>query len=120
MLLQSGSGSIAVLGTLVFFALGLSVTAHLAARNVLGDVDPKRALLVGPLPATVGVVGGAFTLPAALTVPVALLLDGAAIHRAYGQPPRGTALITFIHFVITVLITVIVVGIAILLASRPA
>ncbi|MFC6615473.1 hypothetical protein ACFQAS_10995 [Halopenitus salinus] len=119
MLLQSGSGSIAVLFTIVFFAFGLSVTAHLAARNVLGDVDPKRALLVGPLPAVVGVVGGAFSLPAALSVPVAILLDAAAIHRAYGQPPRGTALITFIHFVITVLVTVVVVGVAILIASRP-
>jgi len=49
MLLQTVT-PVSVLGTIVLFALFLSVTAHLAARNVLGDVDPRRALYVGPLP----------------------------------------------------------------------
>jgi len=43
MLLQTVT-PVSVLGTIVLFALFLSVTAHLAARNVLGDVDPRRAL----------------------------------------------------------------------------
>ncbi|MFC6772141.1 hypothetical protein ACFQDD_11550, partial [Halorubrum pallidum] len=53
---------ISVLGTTLLFAAFLSLTAHLAARNVLGDVDPRRALYVGPLPAVIGVGGGAFAV----------------------------------------------------------
>ena len=62
MLLQTVT-PITVLGTTLLFALFLSVTAHLAARNVLGDVDPRRALYVGPLPAVIGIVASSSVTP---------------------------------------------------------
>jgi len=118
--LQSGSpGPAAVLGTVVLFALYLSLTAHLAARNVLGDVPARRALYVGPLPAAVGVVGTALSLPALLTLPAALAVDAAAVHRVYGREPRLSASVTLIHFVVSVLLGIVLVGIAVLWASRP-
>ena len=111
----------AVLGTTVLFALFLSVTAHLAARNVLGSVDPRRALYVGPLPAVVGVVGGAFSVPAALTVPVALALDAAMFRWSYDEePPRAIATMTVVHVVITVLLGVVVGGTVFLLSTAPS
>ncbi|WP_096390502.1 DUF7473 family protein [Halopenitus persicus] len=118
--LQTDVSPIAVLGTLVLFSLGLAVTAHVAARNVVVDPDPKRALLVGPWPAIVSIVGGTLTLPATITLPVAIALDAAAIRWAYGGPPRRTATITVIHFTVTVLVTVIAVAASIIWASRPA
>lgn len=118
MLLQTVT-PMATLGTVVLFALALSVTAHLAARNVLGDVDPRRALYVGPLPAIVGVVGGAFGVTPLVTVPLALAIDAAMFRWSYDREPRVVLLMTLIHVVITILLAVVLGGIAILLASRP-
>ncbi|WP_418285521.1 DUF7473 family protein [Halorubrum sp. DTA46] len=110
---------VTVLGTTVAFALFLSVTAHLAARNVLGDVDPRRALYVGPLPAVIGVVGGAFSVPEALLVPLALVVDGIMFAWSYDQPRRVVVGMTLIHAVITTLLGIVLLGIAVLLAARP-
>ncbi|WP_049983961.1 hypothetical protein [Halorubrum sp. BV1] len=110
---------ISVLGTTLVFAAFLSVTAHLAARNVLGDVDPRRALYIGPLPAVIGVVGGAFSITEALLVPLALLVDGGMFAWSYDQPRRAVVMMTVIHAVITTLLGIIVLGIGVLLASMP-
>jgi len=110
---------ISVLGTTLVFAAFLSVTAHLAARNVLGDVDPRRALYIGPLPAVIGVVGGAFSVTEALLVPLALLVDGVMFAWSYDQPRRAVVVMTAIHAVITTLLGIIVLGIGVLLASLP-
>ena len=118
MLLQTVS-PVAVLGTTVLFALFLSLTAHLAARNVLGDVDPRRALYVGPLPAVIGVVGGAFSLPGALIVPVALVVDGVMFRWSYEQPRRIVVGMTVIHAVVTTLIGLVLLGVLVLFAARP-
>lgn len=118
MLLQTVT-PVAVLGTTVLFALFLSVTAHLAARNVLGDVDPRRALYVGPLPAVIAVVGGAFAVTPAVTLPLALVVDAAMFSWSYGRDARATATMTAIHVVVTVLLGVVLGGIALLLGTRP-
>jgi hypothetical protein len=107
---------VSVLVTTVLFAVFLSVTAHVAARNVLGDVDARRALYVGPLPAVVSVVGGGF---AAVTVTAALLLDAAMFRWSYEQEPRIVAVMTVIHAAVTVLVGVVVAGIALLISTRP-
>ncbi|MFC6752917.1 DUF7473 family protein [Halorubrum tibetense] len=110
----------AVLGTTVLFALFLSLTAHLAARNVLDGADPRRALYVGPLPAVVGVVGGAFAIPTAVTVPVALAIDAAMFRWSYEiESRRVLAAVTAVHVVVTVLLGVVLGGITLLLATRP-
>ena len=118
MLLQTVT-PITVLGTTLLFALFLSVTAHLAARNVLGDVDPRRALYVGPLPAVIGVVGGAFSVSEALLVPAALLVDGAMFAWSYDPPRRIVVGMTLIHAVITALLMIVLFGVSLLLATMP-
>ena len=118
MLLQTVT-PVSVLGTTVLLALFLSLTAHLAARNVLGDVDPRRALYVGPLPAVVAVVGGAFEVTPLVLVPVALALDAAMFAWSYDAERRLVAAMTAIHVIVTILLGVVLGGVAILLASRP-
>ena len=110
---------VSVLGTILLFAVFLSVTAHLAARNVLGAVDPRRALYVGPLPAVIGVVGGAFSLPELLIVLAALIVDAVMFAWSYDQPPRVVAGMTLVHAVITTLLGVVFLGLAVLFAARP-
>lgn len=116
---QSGVSPLAVAGTLGLLALFLSVTGHLAARNVLGDVSPVTALGIGPLPATVAVLSNAFELPAAPSIAVALVLDGLAIHLLYGQPSRISAYVTFIHVVVTILLGTVLFGLVILAGTMP-
>lgn len=120
MFLQTGATPLALLGTLLLFALFLSVTAHLAARNVLGDVDPSVAVTVGPLPAAVAVFGVRVGLSAAVLLPLALLVDWLGVRWAYDQDPGSAAYVTLIHFVVSVLLAIVLGGIMVLLASRPA
>lgn len=119
MILQTGATPLALLGTLLLFALFLSVTAHLAARNVLGDVDPSVAVAVGPLPAAVAVFGVHVGLSPAILLPLALLVDWLGIRWAYDEEAGPAAYITLIHFVISVLLVIVFGGIMVLLASRP-
>ncbi|ELZ47581.1 hypothetical protein C463_02416 [Halorubrum californiense DSM 19288] len=118
MLLQTVT-PVSVLGTTVLLALFLSVTAHIAARNVLGDVDPRRALYIGPLPAVISVVGNAFDLPGALILLAALLVDGTMFWWSYQQPPRAVAAMTLIHTVVTTILSGLLLLISVLLASMP-
>ncbi|ELZ54545.1 MULTISPECIES: DUF7473 family protein [Halorubrum] len=118
MLLQTVT-PVSVLGTTVLLALFLSVTAHVAARNVLGDVDPRRALYVGPLPAVISVVGNAFELPAALILLAGLLVDGTMFWWSYEEPRRVVAGMTLIHAVVTTLLAGVLILVSVLLASMP-
>ncbi|TKX76035.1 hypothetical protein EXE46_00515 [Halorubrum sp. GN11_10-6_MGM] len=118
MLLQTVT-PVSVLGTTVLLALFLSITAHVAARNVLGDVDPRRALYVGPLPAVISVVGNAFDLSGALILLAALLIDGTMFWWSYEQPRRVVAVMTLIHAVVTTLLSGLLLLISVLLASMP-
>ncbi|AUX09958.1 hypothetical protein AArcSl_2336 [Halalkaliarchaeum desulfuricum] len=115
----TGVSPLAVAGTFGLLAAFLSLTAFLAARNVLGDVPAVKALGVGPFPAAVAVVAGALDLPSALAIGVALLLDGAAIHYLYGESPRLSAYITLIHVVVTILLGTVLFGLLILLGTLP-
>lgn len=119
MLLQTGGTPAAVAGTLVLLSLYFSVTAHLAARNVLGSVPPRSAIAVGPFPAVVAVVGVMMAVSPAVTIPAAVVVDALAIRYVYEQDLRLSAYITFIHVVVTILLGVVIGGITLLLAVRP-
>ena len=113
----------AVLVTTVAFALFLSVTAHVAARNVLGDVPIRNAFVVGPVPAAVSVLVATF---AAENQPLifagmvaAIVLDGVAIRALYDESTRLAAYITFIHFVVSVILGTIVFGLWALAITAP-
>ena len=123
-LLQSGlEAPLAVAGTFASFAIFLSVTAHIAARNVLGDVPVRNAFVVGPVPAAISTLVAAFAADIPLLIVagfgVALLLDGVAIRTLYDQSTRLAAYITFIHFVVSVILGAIVFGIWALSISAP-
>ncbi|MFC7043457.1 DUF7473 family protein [Halonotius sp. GCM10025705] len=117
--LQTSPSPTAVLGTVGLLALFLSVTAHLAARNVLGEVAVVKSLGVGVGPAVVSTVTTLLSLPGPLGILLALAVDAGAIHLLYRQPRRTTALITAIHAIITVILGTVVGGAVILYLSAP-
>lgn len=117
---QTGVSPLAVAGTFGLLALFLSLTAFLAARNVLGDVSAVKALGVGPFPAAVAVAAGALGLPSGPAIAVAVFLDAVAIHYFYGDSASLTTYITFIHIVVTILLGTVVFGLLILLGTIPA
>lgn len=120
--LQTGAvGSpIAIAGTVGLFALFLSVTAHIAARNVLGDVEVKKAFAVGPLPAAIAVVATAFGVTPFLAIGVAIGVDAAAISYLYGRSHKLTAYITAIHIVVSIILGSMLFALTFLLGSAPS
>ena len=120
--LQSGTAgsAVAVAGTFASLALFLALTAHIAARNVLGDVPVKYAFVVGPVPAAVAVVFTAFGLNSYLGILVAVVLDGVAVKYLYGRSTRLTAYITFIHAVVSIILGTVLFGVLALWGSAPS
>ncbi|WP_152042969.1 DUF7473 family protein [Salinigranum salinum] len=114
----SGSAS-QVAGTFALFALFFAVTAHIAARNVLGDVELKNAVAVGPVIPAVSFVFVALEWPAALAVPVALAGDFLLVRYLYGQSTRLAAYLTLIHVVVSIILGVIVFGLLAIIQSAP-
>ena len=110
---------LAVAASFGLFALALSATAHVAARNVLGDVPVRKALLVGPVPAAISYAAGVFDLSPLLLLLVAIAVDGVIITRVYEQRARTGAYITLIHFVVTVIVGAVLFGLLALLSSAP-
>jgi len=122
--LQSASATpLAIAGTFAVFALFLSVTAHIAARNVLGDVPIRNGFLVGPVPAGMSIIVSTFAQRDAILfggLLAAIVLDGVAIAYVYGESRKLSAYITFIHFVVSIILGTVLFGIWALLSSAPA
>lgn len=116
---QTETGALAIAGTVGLLALFLSLTAHLAARNVLGDVPVVAALGVGVGPAIVSVATPLLSVPGGVGVALALAVDAGAIHALYGQPRRTSAYVTAIHVIVTVILGSVLFGLAVLLVSVP-
>ena len=110
---------LAVAGTAALFALFLTLTAHLAARNVLGDVPVRNAFLVGPLPAGIAVVAAALELPSIPALMIALLVDAVLIKYVYDLDRRLTAGVTAIHAVVSIILGSIVFSLYALVLSAP-
>ena len=98
-------GLLAYLGTFVLAAAVYSLTAHIAARNVLGDVPPKRALLVGPVPAAISLLLQQYGPLAFL---LAIATEFVLIRYVYRLKIRTTALVTFVHLVVSILVLFVV------------
>jgi hypothetical protein len=115
---------VAAVGTYLVFAAFLTLTAHIAARNVMGDVRVDRALLVGPATAAVSfafvaALGPRAWVPA-LAVPSAVAVDVAAIRRSYEVDWRLAGYVTLIHAVVTVLLGTVVISTVLLLTQGPS
>lgn len=120
-ILQAGSAEspLAVAVTVGLFALFLSITAHIAARNVLGDVEVKKAFAVGPLPAAIAVAATAFGSNPFLAIATAIVVDGVAISVLYGRSRRLTAAVTVIHVVVSIILGTVLFALVFLIASAP-
>jgi hypothetical protein len=116
---QTAPSPLSVIGTVGLLAVFLAVTAHLAARSVLGDVSPSKALGVGLGPALVSVVTQLVSAPGGIGVIIALAVDGIAIHLLYDQPRRTSVYITAVHTIISVILGTVVIGGLILVATLP-
>ncbi|WP_049937548.1 DUF7473 family protein [Haloplanus natans] len=110
---------LAVAGTAALFALFLTLTAHLAARNVLGDVPVRNAFLVGPFPAAIAVVAAALELPSIPALLVALAVDAVLIKYVYDIDRRLTAGVTAIHAVVSIILGSMIFSLYVLVLSAP-
>ncbi|AEN06592.1 hypothetical protein [Halolamina sp.] len=119
LLLPLQTGSVTVVVTFLLFSLFLSLTAFIAARNVLGAVPWRRYLLVGPPVAAIAFLGTAFDLNPVLVALAALLVDAGLLVRLHDVRPRLQAGIVFIHVIVTVLLGVVLGGVVLLLGTAP-
>lgn len=95
--------------TFVVAAVVYTVTLHLSATFVIGDVSLFHAVLVGPIPAAILVVVGtlvSFPLAAGLAVAA----DYGAIKWSYDVDRRLAAGVTLGHVVASVLLVVSLFG----------
>lgn len=113
------AATLAVLGTYLLFAAFLSLTAFLAARNVLGDVPWRRYLVVGPPLAAIAFLAATFDLHSGLALAAALLLDAGMIASLHDVRPRTVAGITVIHAVVSVLLGAMLFGLVVILGTAP-
>jgi hypothetical protein len=107
----------AVVGTFLVTAAFYALTAHVAARYVLGDVPVARAGAVGVVLAVVS-----FLLQrrsAAVVIAVTVPVDFFLIRTLYRTDNRTTALITVVHYTVFVLLGLVVVNLVVLLGTAP-
>lgn len=113
------SGTLTVLATYALFALFLSLTAFLAARNVLGNPPLRPALVVGPPLAAIAFLATTFEVNSFLALGAALVADLALVRALYRLRGPLAAYVVLIHFVVSVLVGAILFGVVALLSSAP-
>ncbi|MFB9826220.1 MULTISPECIES: DUF7473 family protein [Halobaculum] len=100
MLLQQSS--LGVLAGFLLIAVLSTLLANTAAYFVLGDeAELRQAVPPGVAMALVGL--SAAVLPTAGVIAIALVVDFVVVRLAYGLDRRGTAMITAMHYALTVL-----------------
>jgi len=110
-------GPLAYLVTFLLGALFYALTAHIAARYVLGDVPYRRALLVGVVPAAVTTLLSAAPIP--VIIVASFLADLVAIRQVYRLRTRLAALIAVVHYTVTILLAFTLRGLVELLSTAP-
>jgi hypothetical protein len=110
---------VSIAATLGLSALFFTATAHIAARNVLGDVELTKAFAIGPVFAAIGFVFAEFQWPVAIGVALALVADVTVFRYLYDQTGRLAAYITLIHVVVSIILGVIVFGLLAIIRSAP-
>lgn len=91
-------------GTFVAATLFYAITAHVAARFVLGETPLKLALGVGVAPALASILLQQYGF--LVVAPAALLLDFAAFHALYRIRYRTAAIVAVMHFAVSVVVGV--------------
>jgi hypothetical protein len=108
---------VALVGTFLLAVLFYSVTAHIAARYVLGDVPLKRALLVGVVPAIIS-----FALQAygpAVVILVSAAADFFAIRAVYRLKYKTAGVVAAAHYTVSALFGITIFNLVRLLGTAP-
>jgi len=113
----SAGSPVAVLGTFLAAVAFYSLTAHIAARYVLGDVRARRALLVGTVPAVLSVLLQRYG--PAVTIATTLLADFFAIRGAYRLGNRVAGMVALAHYTVTVILGITLYNLIALLGTAP-
>ena len=101
----------------LLIATGFCVTLHIAARYVLGDVEPKRALVaIAPAVVVVSATQAGYVAAGAI---LAIGVDFLAIRRGYGLENRNAAFVTVIHYVVSIIIAFTIRNLLLLLGTVP-
>lgn len=106
-----------IVGTYLLLAAFLTLTGHVAARNVLGRVPFTRALAVGLPVAALPFLLQRYFPPAVLVL--ALVLDLTIFHIVYRLKWRTAGFVTAVHVVVSFLASVVIGGIAYLISLGP-
>ncbi|WP_458208456.1 DUF7473 family protein [Haladaptatus sp. NG-SE-30] len=106
-----------LVATYLLLAAFLTVTGHIAARNVLGSVPLTRALAVGLPIAALPFLLQRYFPPAVLVI--ALALDLTIFHIVYRLKWRTAGFVTFIHVVVSFLASIVIGGIVYLVSLGP-
>ncbi|EMA48994.1 MULTISPECIES: DUF7473 family protein [Halococcus] len=109
-------GPLAYLGTFLLAAGAYALTAHIAARNVLGDVPLRRAGVIGLVLAVIVVALQQYGLIAFV---VAIAVDFALIRYVYRLRLRTTGLVTLVHVVVSILLLFVVLSAYRLIGTAP-
>lgn len=97
-------GPLALAGTFLLLSGLFAGTAHIAARYVLGSVPAWRAVLVGPVPAAITL--GLQQSPTVVMILVGIGGDFIAIYAVYRVRFRDVALITGVHYTVSVILSI--------------
>lgn len=114
----SAGTPVAYVGTFLVATLFYSVTLHIAARNVLGDVPVKLAFVVGPMLALVSLLLQQYG--PAVVLPVTLVADAVAINLVYRLDAKLTAFVSVIHYTVAVILGFTLYNLVALLSTAPA
>lgn len=104
-------------GTFLLTAVFFSLTAHIAARYVLGDVPPVRALAVG-IPLAVVVVA-LVRLPPLVIILLAFGVDLLAFHLVYRLAYRTATFVAVAHYTVTLLLGLVITYTLQILSTAP-
>ena len=110
-----GGGPFAYAGTVLLTAAFYTLTAHIAARYVIGGTAVTRAGAVGVGLAVVSVALRPYG--AVVVVPASILADAVLLRAAYREPPRTTALLVVGHLAASVVLGVALLNLIGLLAA---
>ncbi|WP_135824736.1 DUF7473 family protein [Halorussus ruber] len=109
---------VALVGTFLLAVLFYSVTAHIAARYVLGDVPITRAFLVGVVPAVISFALEAYQNPAVI-IAIALAADFFAIRAVYRLRYRTAGVVALAHYTVSALFGITIFNLVRLLGTAP-
>ncbi|GAB7014322.1 DUF7473 family protein [Halolamina salina] len=111
--------TLSVIATWLLFAAFLSLTAFIAARNLLGDVSLSPHAIVGPPVAAIAFLVATFEFSPLLGLLAALAVDAVAFRYIHGLNRRLLAGVVVIHFTVSVILGAILFSLIALIGSAP-